>query len=54
MRDTQSFEDARRGLIEAQGERVIMGAGARPDWSRRDYEFLGRTGDRALEVCFAQ
>ena len=42
MSDTQSFEDARRGLIEALGDQVIVGTGARPVWSLRGYEFLGR------------
>jgi alkyl sulfatase BDS1-like metallo-beta-lactamase superfamily hydrolase len=42
MSDTQSFEDARRGLIEALGDQVILGTGARPVWSLRGYEFLGR------------
>jgi alkyl sulfatase BDS1-like metallo-beta-lactamase superfamily hydrolase len=41
LNDRQSFEDARRGLIEALGDQVIMGAGGRPVWSLRGYEFLG-------------
>ena len=43
MADQQSFDDAKRGLIEALGDRVIMRAdGARPAWSLRGYEFLAR------------
>ena len=42
MADKQSFEDARRGLIEALGDQVIMGAGGRPAWSLKGYEFLAK------------
>ena len=42
MADKQSFEDARRGLIEAVGDQVIMGAGGRPAWSLKGYEFLAQ------------
>jgi alkyl sulfatase BDS1-like metallo-beta-lactamase superfamily hydrolase len=42
MSDKQSFEDAHRGLIEALGDQVIVGASGRPVWSLRGYEFLGR------------
>jgi len=44
MSDKQSFDDARRGLIEALGDQAIMGAGGRPVWSLRGYEFLGKEG----------
>lgn len=40
MSDTRSFEDAQRGLIEAMGDATIVGAGGRPVWSLRGYEFL--------------
>jgi alkyl sulfatase BDS1-like metallo-beta-lactamase superfamily hydrolase len=42
MSDKQSFEDARRGLIEALGERGILSAAGRPVWSLQGYEFLGK------------
>jgi len=42
MSDKQSFEDARRGLIEALGDQVIVGASGRPVWSLKGYEFLGK------------
>jgi len=41
MSDKQSFEDARRGLVEALGERIILSATGRPVWSLQGYEFLG-------------
>ncbi len=40
MADKQSFDDARRGLIEALGDRAIAGPGPRPAWSLKGYEFL--------------
>jgi alkyl sulfatase BDS1-like metallo-beta-lactamase superfamily hydrolase len=40
MSDQQSFEDARRGLIEALGDQAIVGASGRPVWSLQGYEFL--------------
>ena len=43
MADKHSFDDARRGLIEALGDKVIPRAdGARPSWSLRGYEFLAK------------
>lgn len=43
MADKQSFDDARRGQIEALGDKVLMRAdGARPAWSLRGYEFLAK------------
>ena len=42
MSDRQSFEDARRGFVEALGDQVIMGANGRPAWSLKGYEFLDR------------
>ena len=42
MRDKQSFDDARRGFIEALGEQAIMGASGRPVWSLKGYEFLDK------------
>jgi alkyl sulfatase BDS1-like metallo-beta-lactamase superfamily hydrolase len=41
MSDKQAFEDARRGLIEALGDRIILSATGRPVWSLQGYEFLG-------------
>ena len=42
MGDRQSFEDARRGFIEALGDKVIPRADGRPAWTLKGYEFLGR------------
>ena len=42
MGDKQSFDDARRGLIEARGDQAVMGAGGRPVWSLKGYEFLDK------------
>lgn len=42
MSDKRSFEDARRGLVEALGDRVILSAAGRPVWSLQGYEFLGK------------
>jgi alkyl sulfatase BDS1-like metallo-beta-lactamase superfamily hydrolase len=42
MGDKQSFDDAQRGLIEALGDKVILGASGRPAWSLKGYEFLNR------------
>ena len=38
--DQQSFEDARRGFIEALGDRLIMRADGRLVWTLQGYEFL--------------
>lgn len=38
--DKQAFADAQRGLVEALGDEVIMGANGRPVWSLKGYEFL--------------
>ncbi len=38
----QAFEDARRGLIEAIGDAVVIGPEGRPIWSMRPYGFLAR------------
>jgi linear primary-alkylsulfatase len=38
--DQQSFEDARRGFIEALGERLITRADGRLVWTLQGYEFL--------------
>jgi alkyl sulfatase BDS1-like metallo-beta-lactamase superfamily hydrolase len=42
MSDRQSFDDARRGLVEAWGNQVVAGAGDRPVWSLQGYEFLDK------------
>ena len=42
MSDKRSFDDARRGLVEALGDEVIAGAAGRPVWSLRGYEFLAK------------
>jgi alkyl sulfatase BDS1-like metallo-beta-lactamase superfamily hydrolase len=42
MSDKQSFEDARRGLVGALGDQVVMGDGGRPVWSLQGYEFLAK------------
>ena len=42
MSDKQSFEDARRGLVEALGDQVVMGDGGRRVWSLQGYEFLAK------------
>lgn len=42
MADKTSFDDARRGLIEALGEQVILRADGRPSWTLKGYEFLAR------------
>ena len=42
LHDTQSFDDARRGLIEALGDQVIPGPAGRPAWTLKGYEFLGQ------------
>jgi alkyl sulfatase BDS1-like metallo-beta-lactamase superfamily hydrolase len=40
LADQQSFEDARRGFIEALGDRLITRPDGRPVWTLRGYEFL--------------
>jgi alkyl sulfatase BDS1-like metallo-beta-lactamase superfamily hydrolase len=41
LSDTRSFDDARRGLVEACGDCVAMRAdGTRPAWTLKGYEFL--------------
>jgi alkyl sulfatase BDS1-like metallo-beta-lactamase superfamily hydrolase len=42
MADKQSFEDAKRGLIEALGDKVITRADGGPAWTLKGYEFLGK------------
>lgn len=42
MADRQSFDDARRGLIEAADDQVIVGPGGRPVWTLKGYEFLAK------------
>lgn len=42
LADTQSFDDAKRGFIEALGDRLITRADGRPVWSLKGYEFLAR------------
>lgn len=42
MGDKQSFDDARRGLIEALGDQVVKGTGGRPAWSLQGYAFLDK------------
>ena len=43
MADKQSFDDARRGMIEGVGDQVIMSvAQGRPSWSLKGYEFLAK------------
>lgn len=40
LADRQSFDEARRGLIESADEQVIMGPSGRPVWTLKGYEFL--------------
>jgi alkyl sulfatase BDS1-like metallo-beta-lactamase superfamily hydrolase len=40
LADRQSFEDARRGFIEALGDKLITRADGRLVWTLRGYEFL--------------
>lgn len=40
MADTQSFDDARRGLVEALGDKPVMRADDRVAWTLGGYEFL--------------
>lgn len=43
MADKRSFDDAKRGLVEAFGDQVVMHAsGTRPAWSLKGYEFLAK------------
>ena len=42
LANTQSFDDAKRGLIEAFGDQVIMGPSGRPAWSLKPFEFLAK------------
>ncbi|WP_431111142.1 alkyl/aryl-sulfatase [Variovorax paradoxus] len=43
MADKQSFDDARRGLVESLGgDQVITSAQGRPAWSLKGYEFLSK------------
>jgi alkyl sulfatase BDS1-like metallo-beta-lactamase superfamily hydrolase len=42
MGDTQSFDDASRGFIEALGDQIIPGPTARPAWTLKGYEFLSK------------
>ncbi len=42
LTDTRSFDDAKRGLIEAATDQVITGEGGRVVWTLRGYEFLSR------------
>jgi len=41
LADQQSFEDARRGFIEALGDKLITRADGRVVWTLKGYEFLG-------------
>lgn len=40
LADQQSFEDARRGFIEALGDKLITRADGRLVWTLKGYEFL--------------
>ena len=40
LADRQSFEDARRGFIEALGDKLITRADGRLVWTLKGYEFL--------------
>ena len=40
LADRQSFDDARRGLVEAADDQVILGPSGRPVFTLRGYEFL--------------
>jgi alkyl sulfatase BDS1-like metallo-beta-lactamase superfamily hydrolase len=40
MGDRESFEDARRGFIEALGDRIVTRADGRLVWTLKGYEFL--------------
>jgi linear primary-alkylsulfatase len=42
LADRQSFEDARRGFIEALGDKLITRADGRLVWTLKGYEFLER------------
>ena len=42
MSDTQSFDDAKRGLIEALGDKPVLRADGRTAWSLKGYEFLSK------------
>jgi alkyl sulfatase BDS1-like metallo-beta-lactamase superfamily hydrolase len=42
MSDTRSFDDAKRGLIEALGDKVIARADGSPSWTLKGYEFLNK------------
>lgn len=42
MTDTQSFEEAQRGLIEAATGQVVMGPANRPVWTLKGFEFLDK------------
>ena len=42
MADRQSFDDAKRGLVEAFGDQVVPGPAGRPAWTLKGYEFLAR------------
>ncbi|MFZ0677468.1 alkyl/aryl-sulfatase [Candidatus Binatus sp.] len=42
LADRQSFEDARRGLIEALGDKLITRGDGRLVWTLKGYEFLER------------
>ncbi|WP_280150727.1 alkyl sulfatase dimerization domain-containing protein [Piscinibacter sp. XHJ-5] len=42
LADKRSFDDAKRGLIEALGDQAIMGPQGRPAWTLKGYEFLAK------------
>jgi alkyl sulfatase BDS1-like metallo-beta-lactamase superfamily hydrolase len=42
MADKQSFDDAKRGLIEAAPDQLIVGPTGRPVWTLKGYEFLAK------------
>jgi alkyl sulfatase BDS1-like metallo-beta-lactamase superfamily hydrolase len=42
LADKQSFDDAKRGLIEALGDKVIARPDGRPAWTLKGYEFLAK------------
>jgi len=42
MADKQSFDDAKRGLIEAANDQLILGPTGRPVWTLKGYEFLAK------------
>jgi alkyl sulfatase BDS1-like metallo-beta-lactamase superfamily hydrolase len=42
LNDKQSFDDAKRGLIESATDQLIVGPTGRPVWTLKGYEFLSK------------